>query len=653
MILAVLAALAIPTAAMLAGRGAATRLPRPSLPAAVVMGALAPPAVVAFYERTFVEQTTAWVVGLVGWGGLFLAHDPYVLAAAMLAGGTWGGILALPTGSTQASSAALEGAPTARPAPSPRAEEPVEEEIRIALPCPSCGAPVTFPIYHGMAECRYCASRHLVQREDTTLFTVIPNTVTHEAGIASAVITHLRHLKYLELYDRRVRPLVQQRAAQQATASQDEALVGLEGVTLAAINAAEASVNRAADDYAARLEPHIQVLSWQPFLAPYWHRSGTLYQVAFGRQEDGEKKMELAITHLEGSQPGSSLPLPEMGKLSYLRCLRPLLGAPEATIPALPVEGGQAELARRLETQEDRRASFPFRTISVRGAFVPEVDALVWRPFHAARVSVRGDVREFLIDGASGRVTRDAPPPLATLAESPPPPAEDQIRLLPSRCPVCGAELKFIPDAVAHLCRNCFRLLEATPRRLRPRPYLREDPGAGLVAVPFWRFPLALRTAEGEIIRDLDHLGDRLDGTLDQVGDRPQRQSYLFVPAFRLRLSRGAVRLYRRLWPILHVTTREPKGEPFDTTAAPAATWPLTLPASEARTFGAMYLALSFSSRDLARAEIRGVRSRFLDATLEGEPEPVYLSLPKELVSPFEGLLRASHAAAVARLAGR
>lgn len=653
MILAVLLTLVIPTAALLAGRSAASRLPRLPFPAAVAAGALAPPAVVAFYERSFVEQTAAWVVGLVGWGGLFLGHDPYVLAAALLTGGTWGGILALPTDSTRASSAAPDAAADSRPGPSPRPEESLEEDVRIALPCPSCGAPVTFPIYHGMAECRYCASRHLVQREDTTLFTVIPNTVTHQAAIASAITAHLRHLKYLELYDRRVRPLVQRRAAQQADATGQEALAGLDGATLAAINAAEARVNRAADNYAARLQPHIQVLSWQPFLAPYWHRSGTLYQVAFGRQEDGEKRMELAITHLEGSQPGSSLPLPEMGKLSYLRCLRPLLGAPEATIPALPVEGGQAELARRLENQEGRRASFPFRIISVRGAFFPEVDALVWRPFHAARVSVRGHVQEFLIDGAVGRVTTESPLPLTTLGEPPAPPAEEQIRLLPSRCPVCGAELAFVPDAVAHLCRNCFRLLEATPRRLRPRPYLREDPGTGLVSVPFWRFPLALRTAEGEIIRDLDHLGDQLDGTLDQVGDRPQEQSYLFVPAFRLRLSRGAVRLYRRLWPLLHATTRSPEAVPFDTTAAPAATWPLTLPASEARTFGAMYLALSFSSRDLARAEIRGVRSRFLDATLESEPEPVYLSLPKELVSPFEALLRASHAAVVARLAGR
>lgn len=653
MILEALAVLAIPTAALLAGRAAATAWPeRLPLPAAIAVGALTPPAAAAWYERSFVEQTIAWAVGLVGWGGLLIGRDPYVLAASMLVGGVWAALLGLPTSAAPARDAAPHPGPSSAPAAS-LADEPTEEDVRIDLPCPSCGAAVTFPVYHGMAQCRFCSSRHLVQRDDATLLTVIPNAVASEAGIVSAVTAHLRHLKYMELYDRTVRPLVQQRAAQQAEAPHQATSSHLEGVTLAAINAAEERVNRAADAYATRLAPHVKVLSWRPFLAPYWHRSGTLYQVAFGRQEDGAKRMELAITHLEGSQPGSSLPLPAMGKLSYLRTLRPLRGAAEANLPALPVEGGREELAARLETMHDRRASFSFRTITVRGAFIPEVDALVWRPWHAAGVAVRDHPHEFLVDGASGRVAALAPPPLTTLGGPASPPADEQIRLAPSRCPVCGAELEFVPDAAAHLCRNCFRLLDASTRRLRPRPYLRENPGAGHACVPFWRFPLALRTAEGAVIRDLAHLGDQIDGVLDQVGDRPQQQSHLFVPAFRLRLTRAAVRFYRRLWPLLHATPRSPRATPFDTTSAPAETWPLTLPAGEARTFGAMYLALSFSSRDLARAEIRGVRARFLDATLEGEPEPVYLSLAAELVSPFRGLLRSSHAPAVARLAGR
>lgn len=511
---------------------------------------------------------------------------------------------------------------------------------------------MTFPVYYCMAQCRFCGSRHLVQRDDSTLITVIPNRVTGEAAVASAVTAHLRHLKYLELYDRKVRPLVQQRAAQQAETPHPASSHRLDSASLAAINAAEARITRAADAYAARLAPHLQVLAWSPFLAPYWHRSGTLYQVAFGRQEDGAKRMDLAITHIEGSQPGCSVPLPEMGKLSYLRTLRPLRGAPEAALPALPLEGGREDLAARLETLHDRRASFSFRTITVRGTFVPEVDALVWRPWHAVRVAVRQHPQEFLVDGASGRVATGSPPPLPPFTE-PPPPAGEQIRLAPSRCPVCGADLAFVPDAAAHLCRNCFRLLDTSGRRLRPRAYLREDPCPGHVSVPFWRFPLALRTAAGALIRDLAHLGDLLDGVLDQVGDRQQQQSHLFVPAFRLRLTRAAVRFYRRLWPLLHTDQRAPRAAPFDTTSTPAETWPLTLPAGEARTFGAMYLALSFTSRDLARAEIRGVRARFLDATLHGEPEPVYLSLPSELVSPFRGLLRSFTAAAVAKLAGR
>jgi hypothetical protein len=645
------AVLAIPTVALLAGRALAEAGPqRLPLPVAAGLGALAPAAAVAFFQRSFVEQTAAWAVGLVGWGGLLLGGDPYVLAASMLAGAVWGGLLALP---------ASVPPPPPRPSPvkpEPAAGEPTpqdgeDDEVCIDLICPSCSAVVTFPVYHAMVQCRFCGSRHLVRREDTTLATVIPNAVRDEATVTAAVLAHLRYLKYLELYDRMVRPLVQRRAGQQP--HPDPLAPALDGASLAAINAAEARVNRAADAYAARLAPHIKLLAWQPFLAPYWHRSGTLYQVAFGRQEDGSKRMEFAIIHLEGSQLGTATPLPDMGKLSYLKTLRPLYGAPEATMPALPVQGGREELAARLETMHQRRATFPFRAIAVRGVFVPQVEVLVWRPWHAAHVSIGGSKREFLVDGASARVTVEPPPPLPLPAAGPPKlPSHQQIRLAPSRCPVCGAELAFVPDAAAHLCGNCFRLLEASGHRLQPRPYLRDEPLVGQAGVPFWRFPLALRTAEGQVVRDLAHLGDQLDGVLDQVGERPQQQSYFFVPAFRLRLTRGAVRFYRRLWPLLHGAPRTLHAAPFDVTSMPAEVWPLTLPAGEARVFGAMYLALSFTSRDLARTEIRGIRARFLEATLEGEPEPAYLSLPIELVSPFRGLLRSPHLPALAQLAG-
>lgn len=650
MIVEALAALAIPTAAALGGRALATTAQQPPPPLlAGLVGALAPPLVVAWYQRPFPEQAAAWVVSLVGWGGLLLARDGAVLAAAMLAGGVWAALVALPTsgadGALQASSSPAMGPPP------PKAAEEEGEHVRLELPCPSCGATVTFPVYHGMAQCRYCGSRHLVQREEAALLTVLPNSVTTEGEVIDAVVAHLRHQKYLELYQRRVQPLLP-RVGVEPEGAPLTSSAPLDPVTLAAVNAAEKQVNRAADRWAAALRPQVKVLSWQPFLAPYWHRSGTLYQVAFGRAEDGSKRVDFAITHLEGAQRACSVPLPEMGKLSYLRSLRPLLGAPEASLSALPVEGGREELAQRLTSQEQRRASFPFRVIAVRGALVPQVEALVWRPWHLAQVSVRGRRHELLIDGAASRVAGQPPPALPSLSTPPTPTEREQIRLAPCRCPACGAELTFIPDAVAHLCGNCFRLLDASPPRLRPLRYLSELPCKGHGSLPFWRFTLALRTPEGHLIRDLDHLGDQLDGVLDQVGERPQGQSHLYVPAFRLRLSRGAVRFYRHLWPGLHNVPRTPRPHPFDPTASPEEVWPVTLPADEARIFGTMYLALSFTPRDLARAEARGMRTRFLEATLEGTPELTYMNVPVELLAPFRGLLRPSSAPAVTRLVG-
>lgn len=101
MIVEAVAALAVPTAALLGGRAmAVARRPRLRLTEAAALGALAPPAAVACLKRPFVEQTIAWAVALVGWGGLLLGRDPYVLVASMLAGGVWAALLALPASGT-------------------------------------------------------------------------------------------------------------------------------------------------------------------------------------------------------------------------------------------------------------------------------------------------------------------------------------------------------------------------------------------------------------------------------------------------------------------------------------------------------------------------------------------------------------------------
>jgi DNA-directed RNA polymerase subunit RPC12/RpoP len=653
-----LLALAIPTALWLSGRAAArSGSRRPPLAGATALGAVALPALVPLYRRSFLEEVGAWVVALVGWGGLLVGGDAEVLAASALVGGAWGFILAMPS-----LGAATERAnPTgdAAPPPPPPAERtsletPAEEHgFKIELPCPECGAAVPFPVYHRMTTCPYCGSRHLVNRGSETLSAVIPDTILSADDAAAAVVKHLRHRRYLELYDRRVRPLVERHAA--SSSAQGDGMRELAagaGVspTQEIINAAEEAVNRAADDFAARLRPHVRPVGWQRFLSPYRHRGGTLYQVAFGRDHEANKRMELSITYQEASLPAADAPLREMGKLSYLRALRPLLGAPEASQPRLPVAVPAEELVRRMKSLEHRATDLPITVIASRGTFVPDVEAVVWRPWHNVEVEVEGERHSYLLDGGAGAVAGKAvAAPSAVEAE----PVPDSMSLSPSRCPDCGADLPYVPDALAHLCCNCYRLIEEGEGRWRSLPYRCEEPAAAHWSAPFWLFPLRLRTGEGRLVTDLRHLGDGIDGTFDQVGDAPQGQSLLFVPAFRLRLSKASVTFYRQLWPLLYVKSAQFRPDRFTPSSSPEHAVPVTIHHGEARVFALSLLALTFTSRDLARAEIRGVRARFLDCELEGEPELVFRTLPAELFAPYRAVLAPTLPPAIAAMEGR
>jgi len=50
------------------------------------------------------------------------------------------------------------------------------------------------------------------------------------------------------------------------------------------------------------------------------------------------------------------------------------------------------------------------------------------------------------------------------------------------------------------------------------------------------------------LIVDFERLTDGIDGTLDRTDGQVERPGHVLVPAFRTRLSRTGVRLYRRLW---------------------------------------------------------------------------------------------------------
>jgi hypothetical protein len=161
-----------------------------------------------------------------------------------------------------------------------------------------------------------------------------------------------------------------------------------------------------------------------------------------------------------------------------------------------------------------------------------------------------------------------------------------------------------------------------------------------------------VRTPAGEIVTDLRRLTDGIDGILDQPCSGRAGSPPLYVPAFRTRIGKSGVRLYRRLWPAVQGREHALTEETFSPAEPPRDVAPITLPAEEARTFGQVYLALAFGSRDLARADARRVRANFLGARLEGEPALTFLPVSRDLVEPFRHVFGRPRPSAVETLEG-
>lgn len=659
-----LAALLMPTAGWLAGRWLAGTLPgRPTLKQHAVAGALAPAGLQAWRQRSFLEQLVGWGLAFFGWAAAAVGGDPEFLVATWLGGAAWGLVLGGIGIDSQEGHAAPEAprpvaatphAPSLSPAPAPHRPRPsgvpdAEEDLafRLALRCPTCGAEVSVPVYHHMTRCEFCASEHVVMGQDATIRVVIPDAVTDRAALGSAVVKHLRRLHFQKLYERRVRPLLQQHRVDMRG---QELPLFMELPTPPVVAAMERQVEREADAYALSVGSRLHIVDWQRFMAPYWHRFGTLYQVAFGRDDAGSKRMEFVLASLENSVPAHPAPLPEMGKLSYLRSLRPLTGSPEAALPALPPTLGPEELERKAIEPTRRRTDLSIMPIAARGTFVPETLALVYRPWHQVIAELDGKSLHFLVDGGGADVAEAGALEILGV-EAIDGVDAGALRLTPSRCPECGADLPFAHDTVVHLCRNCFRALEIAGDRWRLVGYLREEPREGFWLAPFWCFPVRLRATSGELATELAHLTDGIDGTFDQIGDRPQGSEHFFVPAFRARVSKVGVRFYRRIWPLLR-QRRTLQRERFSPAGQPGQMVATTLPAIEAREFARVYLALAFGARDLARAEIHRVRAAFLDAELEGEPFLAFLNLPSEIMEPYRNLFGRLRPHAVRTLGG-
>jgi len=224
-----------------------------------------------------------------------------------------------------------------------------------------------------------------------------------------------------------------------------------------------------------------------------------------------------------------------------------------------------------------------------------------------------------------------------------PEPARDPgrgLHFIPMECPTCGHEFAFDGDAVLHFCHSCHRVCRVSDSRKVQVEYSRTDTvESGYDLVPFWLYPLRIRTAGGELITDLAHLKDGIDGALDQIGDEaPIRQHGLYVPAIRCINSKLMGSAFNRLFDhtIRQRYSTVHKRYPLDVKPKP---WSIHLDEPEARNLVPLYLANAFGRRDLARVKVNQVADRLFDATQETEGRLVYLPIPEVITNPFRRYL--------------
>jgi len=664
-LLALLAPLLLTVAAV------ALRPSSPSPLAAIAVNALAPGAGLALLGRPMLEVAVGLLITV---ASLLTIGGPELLGMyvpVMIAGGVWASLytpwnpfkrtleqlppptVPRPANEQPSRNGGLTGSTgTAVPSRSGPKEEG-DQGYRIVVRCTECGAEIEVPVLHRMAHCEYCDSNHMVVGHEDTLYVTIPEKARDQQTLREALLDHYRYQHYLKLYARQVAPLEKRKTI----ASENGTLLASPELGAAAA-AAELLVSRAADAFRARLAETLQVTPQHHFLAPYRHGMGTLYEAAFGRsRQDMEKKLRFAVGTVEAATLASEgVELPAMGKLSYLRAVLPAAQL-EETAHCLPLALGPEALQKAYGNLDRKQLDRSLQVIRLGTVFVPEVNAVVWRPWWVVEVSGGGVSETLLVDAAAGSVV--GPPPSlepGLMAELPVEAREpgNGLRFLPMECPTCGYEFPFDVAAVTHFCHNCHRMftIQGSSKKESDYDSCVFDERAAVDLVPFWRFPLRLRTADGKVLTDLPHLTDGIDGTFDQIGDEAtEGDDEVFVPAIRLINARLMTEAFNRLFrfTVRSAPTYRTERFPLDKRPKPLT---VSLGEAEARELAPLYLANAFGRRDLARVNVNQVASWLFGARLQSTGRLTFLAVPRPITEPFRAYIGRGPATAVTRAEG-
>jgi len=192
------------------------------------------------------------------------------------------------------------------------------EGYSVSIRCTECGADVSVLVLQRAAQCPYCGSHHLVVGHEDILHVAIPRAVSSDAEIREKLLDHYRYRYYLKLYKKHVAPL-----EKKATIAGPQGGMAVQQDMALAAELAEKRISSRADLYRTRLSSSLKIRQVQRFWSPYYHVLGTLYQAAFGRdRQSQDKRLLFRLDTLEATMTAQkSLPLPDMGKLSYLKAL--------------------------------------------------------------------------------------------------------------------------------------------------------------------------------------------------------------------------------------------------------------------------------------------------------------------------------------------
>lgn len=509
------------------------------------------------------------------------------------------------------------------------------------LPCPACAAPVLVAGRASAVRCDHCATAHLVVGRTEILTLALPDRITDGSDALAAFLADMQARRLGEIaVDRSPAHDADDPLGSELAARLHRRLDAWAGDAAEAVHAADAAA------WAARLGRATELVAHRRLLAPYWHLSARLVEAVVGRDEHDDKHASAATAELElaAGAFAEDLPLPQLGRLSWLRDLEPVPVAALPGLPALRLASGPETLATRVRRAARQRLVRHLTPLLRHALAIPRQRHLVLRPLHLLALRCRGRALHVLVEGASRRIVERLPAGAARAlwsAEQEPLPGElgSVLGLRPMRCPDCGWDLPLEPLGEARFCRGCGRAVAVDGLHATSIPYAAEA-ADGLespcILLPFWRFDLRLEVAAGD--RPACTLGEILELLAEGCAGRTVPES-LDVPAFRPLDRHRAAALCQPLFALgVAPGGRLVEGPVRGAMGFVYPERPVTVPAWEAHHLARTALLLALPASVLLRAPAARIERVVLRSRLElGTPRLVLRRFRRLDVEPLLG----------------